>query len=1118
VRFQWKAVAVWLMVCALHGCSITADPEPGGEDAATRDPSGSEWAADTAREASLLARDARERGGEEPEASEPAGKAAHVSGSGPSPDSACTGEPPGSAGYCSNSCPCTENQGDCDHDAQCSAGLVCMRDTGGLFGMDPRMDTCMEQCAIEAVGTPDFCSPDCPCEAGQGDCDDHKDCAAGNVCAKNVGASFGFDSKVDVCVDTCDAIFNGTSDYCSPSCPCEHGQGDCDGDEDCAPGHVCVMDVGASYGFDPEVDVCVSVSQDFAGRVINDRGNAVAGAEVSIDGSSTETGEDGSFALRGGAGGRHVINVTKNGYVPLSRVHVGGGVTDLVLIMSKAEVIAFAPSQPVDVEDSKGTRLVLGANALVDENGEPPKGPVTVQMHTYDLMEEEMVGNMEAVDENGQEVVLQSVGAVSANFMGANGQRYQLAPGQTAQIAVELPDEIEYSGPIPMWYYDEEQGHWIEEGMGMVQDGVAYGAVSHFSVWNFDVKFTTPACIRVVVPAGLVPPGATVQARVVVPLPFPRMMSVDLESGDNVLFNLPPDTEVQIFVPADAATPLATVNTGASWGGTGVPPAPYTVCNGSLTLPTTLPGQLMGTATLQGRRVHSGITVQVRDSGGTVVATTVTDELGLYTLTVDSGSYTVELSHPGHLRVIGTATVLGGKVIVLLCVHLAGGDVNGDDSIDNIDLDAVLAAMGSSAGAGEPLDVNGDGMIDSKDQGLVQGNLGLAGPLNAGTTESQCASGEGGKIVAGGSHTCAVQDSGAVRCWGYNRNGQLGYGHTRNIGDDETLLSAPNVAVGGPVCDLAAGYLHTCALMEAGTVRCWGTNALGSLGYGSFLVIGDDETPATAGDVPVGSQVVQLASGQSHVCALLDTGAVRCWGWNLFGELGYGHTNRIGDNETPASAGDVNVGGRVVQLVAGGYHTCALLDTGAVRCWGYNDVGQLGYGHTREIGDDEWPSSAGDVDVGGRVVQLAAGHTHTCAVLDTRAVRCWGYNGIGQLGYGHTSYIGDNETPASAGDVNVGGPVTQIVAGSDHTCARLDTGAVRCWGSGYYGALGYGNMSSIGDNESPASAGDVPLSGIAGQITAGHSHVCAQLDTGGAHCWGQNSAGELGVNTRASPS
>lgn len=164
-----------------------------------------------------------------------------------------------------------------------------------------------------------------------------------------------------------------------------------------------------------------------------------------------------------------------------------------------------------------------------------------------------------------------------------------------------------------------------------------------------------------------------------------------------------------------------------------------------------------------------------------------------------------------------------------------------------------------------------------------------------------------------------------------------------------------------------------------------------------------------------------------------------------------------------------------LQVVAGDYHTCALLPSRKVRCWGDAQYGQLGYGNTNEIGDDEMPYTAGDVDVGEGVIQLTAGQYHTCALLFGGHVRCWGAGNHGRLGYGNTNNIGDNETPASAGDVDVGGAVTQLTAGYEHTCAVVSGKSIRCWGHANFGQLGYGNTTDVGDSSTPSAAGDVPI-------------------------------------------
>ena len=385
-----------------------------------------------------------------------------------------------------------------------------------------------------------------------------------------------------------------------------------------------------------------------------------------------------------------------------------------------------------------------------------------------------------------------------------------------------------------------------------------------------------------------------------------------------------------------------------------------------------------------------------------------------------------------------------------------------------------------------------------------------------------------------GGHTCAVVTGGAVRCWGRNDYGQLGYGHTNTLGDDENPASIGNVNVGGTVTQIAIGGFHTCALLMGGTVRCWGANQYGQLGYGHTDTIGDDEKPDSVANVDLGMGVTatQIATGGNHTCALLEaTNTVRCWGANQYGQLGYGDTDTIGDDEKPDSVASVDLGLGVTatQIALGADHSCVLLTGGAVRCWGQNDHGQLGYGNTDTIGDDEKPDSVANVDLGMGVTatQIALGADHSCVLLTGGAVRCWGQNDHGQLGYGHTDTIGDDEKPASIGNVYVRGSVTQIVAGGGltlipsfgqtrlevigHTCALLDTGNVRCWGNNYYGQLGYGHEDYIGDDEIPASSGNINIGGSVRQIAIGKTHSCALLVGGTIRCWGANfSYGQLG--------
>jgi hypothetical protein len=149
-------------------------------------------------------------------------------------------------------------------------------------------------------------------------------------------------------------------------------------------------------------------------------------------------------------------------------------------------------------------------------------------------------------------------------------------------------------------------------------------------------------------------------------------------------------------------------------------------------------------------------------------------------------------------------------------------------------------------------------------------------------------------------------------------------------------------------------------------VRCWGLATSGQLGYGTTTAIGDNETPAAAGPVSLGTEVSAraVASGEKHSCAILVAGYVRCWGLNSNGQLGLGNTNNLGDNEVPITGTPVDLGfGRSgAKISAGAAHTCATLDDGSVRCWGLNSSGQLGIGNTSTIGDNETPGTAGAVD------------------------------------------------------------------------------------------------------------------------------------------------------------
>ena len=203
-------------------------------------------------------------------------------------------------------------------------------------------------------------------------------------------------------------------------------------------------------------------------------------------------------------------------------------------------------------------------------------------------------------------------------------------------------------------------------------------------------------------------------------------------------------------------------------------------------------------------------------------------------------------------------------------------------------------------------------------------------------------------------------------------------------------------------------------------MKCWGDNDDGQLGLGDMDDRGDE--PGEMGDallavdLGTGRTAVAITVGAAHTCALLDNAAVKCWGYNFDGELGLGDVMRsaamasgeLGDG-LPAVA--LGTGRTATAVVAGAFHTCAVLDDATVKCWGYNVEGQLGVGDTANRGDaagelgDALPAIA--LGTGRTATGLAVGGFHSCAVLEDATMKCWGFNGSGQLGLGDAANRGD---------------------------------------------------------------------------------------------------------------
>ncbi len=330
-------------------------------------------------------------------------------------------------------------------------------------------------------------------------------------------------------------------------------------------------------------------------------------------------------------------------------------------------------------------------------------------------------------------------------------------------------------------------------------------------------------------------------------------------------------------------------------------------------------------------------------------------------------------------------------------------------------------------------------------------------------------------------HTCARRQVGDVLCWGKNTYGQLGDGRRE---DSERLVKVAGLE---DAAELAVGRDFSCARRRAGTVICWGNNEDGQLGDGRGLKPGALSLRPT--NVAGLSGVTALTAGEYHACALLRGGAVKCWGNGGNGQIGRDSQRAYG---TPLSIERLN---KIVGIASGTGHVCALESVGVVKCWGRNTEGQLGDGKS---GSRIKPVTVAGLE---NAVELASGHRHTCARQRSGRVWCWGDNVSGQLGAG----AGRETKRGTPVEVTGLRSVVQLAAGSEHTCARLESGRVVCWGGN--GSSQLGHKSSVTRRPTPTA-----VRGMADAVdlSLGAKHTCAVRKTGKVACWGDTEYGALG--------
>ena len=303
--------------------------------------------------------------------------------------------------------------------------------------------------------------------------------------------------------------------------------------------------------------------------------------------------------------------------------------------------------------------------------------------------------------------------------------------------------------------------------------------------------------------------------------------------------------------------------------------------------------------------------------------------------------------------------------------------------------------------------------------------------------------------------------------------------------------SIPSAGATGGATAISVGLGHACALMSTGGVKCWGENVWGQLGYGKELL--PSTTPVDV--VGLGDRAIAIAAGEYHTCAILSAGNVKCWGYNAQGQLGNGvdDTGAIKRNHINAPVDVIGLPDKATAIATGGSQTCVVLAAGDVACWG-------------DVPGNGLDNSSTPVRLKGlasRILAVGSGDGDACIVLGGGSMKCWGNNAYGQLGNGTSDNDAHNYVTDVAGIADGVAGATAVSLGSAYACALTTEGGVLCWGQNIYGQLGIGTVDkpfSPLPHTVPHEVAGLQDGIIA--IDAGQTSTCALTKAGRVDCWG----------------
>jgi prepilin-type N-terminal cleavage/methylation domain-containing protein len=337
------------------------------------------------------------------------------------------------------------------------------------------------------------------------------------------------------------------------------------------------------------------------------------------------------------------------------------------------------------------------------------------------------------------------------------------------------------------------------------------------------------------------------------------------------------------------------------------------------------------------------------------------------------------------------------------------------------------------------------------------------------------------QVAAGHQHACAILGNGDTRCWGANSSGRTGTGTTSGARTTPTTVTA----LAGQTTTFGVGYYSSCAVTDDAALWCWGESDNYQTAYNSTT---DRTTPTRAWirnvaepTLLAGLEPRSIASGDGFSCMVATDGDLWCWGANADGRTGL--DTSVGVTLEPTRVEGIS---DLIEVAAGGRHACALDEAGVIYCWGLNQLGRTGRGISSTSTTLTLTPTAVTMPAEATFVSLSAGEAHTCAVTDTGEVYCWGSRSNGQVGTGVVATSGQT-TPALVSGLAA---VVEVAAGATHTCALDDTGDVWCWGSDAAGRTGLGISTSTNTLEPTRLE---TLSGV-NDIATGWNHTCATTE------------------------